>query len=153
MSFFESVKQQIDKAAASASVKVEELEKLTKSLLSDEKKAELNKVLDSLKEKGFGATVQSWISGGENQPINAEKIKEALGVEKLQELAKKAEIKVQELPETLSKLLPQLVDKLTPEGKIPEKGLMADAFNFLKKVTSTQSKETAPTPNSSDKPG
>jgi uncharacterized protein YidB (DUF937 family) len=140
MSFFESIKQQIDKAATSASVKVEELEKLTKNLISDEKKAELNKVLDSLKEKGFGPTVQSWISGGENQPISADKIKDALGVDKLQELAKKAEIKVQELPETLSKLLPQLVDKLTPEGKIPEQGLMADAYNFLKKITKSDAK-------------
>jgi uncharacterized protein YidB (DUF937 family) len=33
----------------------------------------------------------------------------------------------------LSKLLPQLIDKLTPDGKLPEAGKVGEALNMLKK--------------------
>jgi len=134
----DEVKKQIEAASAQINVQKDKLEQLVSSLVTDERKAQLEGVINSLKEKGLTATVQSWIGTGENQPINPEKIKEALGVNKIQELADAAKMKASEIPEALSKILPTLIDKLTPDGKMPENGIMASAVKFLQGLQNKQ---------------
>ena len=138
MNIMEEVKKQIEAASAQINVQKDKLEQLVSSLVTDERKAQLEGVINSLKEKGLTATVQSWIGTGENQPINPEKIKEALGVNKIQELADAAKMKASEIPEALSKILPTLIDKLTPDGKMPENGIMASAVKFLQGLQNKQ---------------
>ncbi|HMV37361.1 MAG TPA: YidB family protein, partial [Turneriella sp.] len=61
---------------------------------------------------------------------------EALGVQKIEELAAQAKMKASEVPQALSSLLPQIIDKLTPDGKEPENGIAATAVNLLKGLQS-----------------
>ena len=68
--------------------------------------------------------------------INPDKIKEALGVNKIEELAAQAKMKASEVPQALSNLLPQIIDKLTPDGKEPENGIAAAAVKLLKGIQS-----------------
>ncbi len=70
-------------------------------------------------EQGLGPIVQSWISTGENKPIEPEQIGQAVGTDLVSELAAKAGISAEELKKKLAEILPQAIDKLTPEGKLP----------------------------------
>ncbi len=77
-------------------------------------------VVNQFQQKGFGATVQSWVGTGPNQPISADAIHQVLGSAAVQELAQKAGLSVPELTQKLAQLLPQAIDKLTPAGTIPK---------------------------------
>lgn len=76
-------------------------------------------IVDQFEKQGLGATVQSWIGNGPNQAITAEQIHQALGAEGLKDLAAKAGLSTQDLAAKLSAILPQVIDKMTPDGKVP----------------------------------
>lgn len=82
--------------------------------------------------EGLGGIVESWIGTGQNQPISAEQIQKVLGSDVVKNLAAKVGISPEEASSKLSEILPTLVDKLTPDGKVPEGGdLMQQAASFL----------------------
>lgn len=134
MNIKEELQKYIGEASAQLNVGKEKLEGLVAAIATDERKAQLDEIIHSLKEKGFKDTIASWVGTGENHAINPEKIKEALGAKKIEELAEKAKMKVSEIPQALSTLLPQMIDKLTPDGKEPESGIAAAAVKFLKGI-------------------
>jgi uncharacterized protein YidB (DUF937 family) len=68
----------------------------------------LQGVVSELQAKGLGGAVQSWIGPGANQPVSADQLHRALGPDTVAQLAAK-----------LSQVLPQAVDKLTPNGMLP----------------------------------
>jgi uncharacterized protein YidB (DUF937 family) len=78
----------------------------------------LEGLLDSFKENGLEDVVTSWIGKGTNLPVSADQIKEALGSDKINELAEKAGMSPDDLPDALKDILPDFIDKLTPDGKI-----------------------------------
>ncbi len=84
-----------------------------------EKNGGLAGIAAKFQEKGLGPIVQSWIATGENKPIEPEQIGEAAGPGLLEELAAKAGISAEELKKKLAEILPQAIDKLTPDGKLP----------------------------------
>ena len=85
-----------------------------------EKHGGLQGVVSEFEKNGFGATVQSWVGTGPNQSISADDVHKALGPDLLQQLSEKSGMSVQELTQKLSQVLPQAVDKLTPNGAIPK---------------------------------
>lgn len=76
-------------------------------------------VINEFERNGLGATVSSWVGTGPNQPITPAQVHQALGPDLLQQLSAKSGLSVQELAEKLSQVLPQAVDKMTPNGTIP----------------------------------
>lgn len=83
-----------------------------------EKHGGVQGLVNEFEQKGLGGMVQSWVSTGENLPISAEQIQQVLGSDTVQALAAKVGINPQDLVAKLSELLPQAVDKLTPNGTI-----------------------------------
>ncbi len=81
---------------------------------------------------GLGDVVQSWIGTGQNQPVSADQIQQVLGSDTVKELAAKAGLDPTQAASGLSELLPQLVDKLTPGGQIPEGDLLSQGLGMLK---------------------
>ncbi len=80
----------------------------------------LGGLLQSFQQKGLGDTVASWIGKGENLPISADQIQSVLGNETIQNLAAKFGISSDEISTMLAQYLPGTVDKLTPDGNIPD---------------------------------
>jgi uncharacterized protein YidB (DUF937 family) len=68
---------------------------------------------------GLGDIFDSWVGTGENKPISPEQVKSMATEGGLQKLADDAGISFDEAAEEVSKVLPDLVDKVTPEGVIP----------------------------------
>lgn len=102
------------------------------SMLMSKESGGLAGLVDSFKEKGLGGIMSSWISTGKNLPISTEQIQQALGKEKIQQLAEKAGMSPEDVKAKLSEHLPNIIDKLTPDGKVPEPGLLQKGLDFLK---------------------
>ncbi len=82
-------------------------------------------LLQQLQASGLGEQVQSWISTGANQAVSGEQLAGALGGAGglLAQLAQQAGVSHAEAGDQLSQLLPQIVDRLTPNGQLPAGGL------------------------------
>ncbi|MFM2345064.1 MAG: hypothetical protein RLZZ210_1677 [Pseudomonadota bacterium] len=77
-----------------------------------------------LEQNGLAEQVQSWIGTGENLPVSAEQIQQALDSNgTLSELASKANVTKETASELLSNIIPNVIDKITPNGSLPEGGL------------------------------
>ena len=79
----------------------------------------LNDLLKNFQQAGQGQTAQSWVDKGPNKPIEAPDLEKALGRERIEWLTKQTGMSREELLKELSRELPEAVDKLTPEGRIP----------------------------------
>lgn len=81
-------------------------------------------LLQQLQAGGLGEQVQSWISTGANLPVSGSQLGSALGGAGglLGQLAQQAGVSHAEAGEQLSQLLPQIIDRLTPQGQLPQGG-------------------------------
>ena len=89
----------------------------------------LGGLLDKLKDAGHGNVADSWVGTGQNQSINANDLGAALGPQVIREIAQRTGLDEQELLKQLSTALPGIVDKLTPNGQVPQQHQVASAFN------------------------
>jgi uncharacterized protein YidB (DUF937 family) len=102
------------------------------SLLGHQQSGGLAGLVDQFKAKGLGDVVNSWVSTGKNLPISPEQIKHALGGDTIKNLASQAGISTEKITSHLSELLPKVVDKLTPDGKIPQGDVVSKGLGMLK---------------------
>jgi len=72
---------------------------------------------------GLGDVMNSWIGTGQNLPISPDQLGGVLGGDLLGELTRHTGMGQDDLLGQLSQVLPQMVDRATPEGRIPEGGL------------------------------
>lgn len=75
-------------------------------------------LLQKFQQGGLGEVLGSWIGTGSNQSIGGGEIQNALGQDQLQSLADRLGTDVNGASGTLAALLPQVIDKLSPQGKI-----------------------------------
>ena len=74
-------------------------------------------LLQRLGEAGLSAQVKSWVSGGPNLPVTADQIMQALGAAHLQPVARQFGVDQEQVANSTADLLPDLVDRLTPQGR------------------------------------
>lgn len=80
----------------------------------------LQGLVEQLTRGGLGQQAQSWVSTGQNLPVSAEQIMQALGGQggQLQQYAQQAGVSHEQAAGGLAELLPSVVDHLTPNGAI-----------------------------------
>jgi uncharacterized protein YidB (DUF937 family) len=81
----------------------------------------LSAVVGQLTKGGLGDQVKSWIGMGDNKDVSPEQIQQAISADDLKKFADSAGISMEQAATGLAAVLPGMVDKLTPEGKVPEK--------------------------------
>ncbi len=101
-------------------------------LINNPETGGLGGLIDKFKNKGLGDAISSWISTGENQPVSGEQITNTLGTDTIQKIAEKLGIPDTEVSSNLAALIPQVIDKLTPDGTVPEGGLLEQGLGMLK---------------------
>lgn len=79
----------------------------------------LGGLVQAFQKQGLGDVVGSWVSTGQNLPISADQIGKVFGPQQLSQFASQAGLAPDAAGATLASLLPQLVDKLTPDGQLP----------------------------------
>jgi uncharacterized protein YidB (DUF937 family) len=102
-------------------------------LITNPQTGGLQGLIQTFKEKGLGDAVSSWISTGENQPVSGDQIQHALGGNFIQQIAEQLGSSKSEVSGSLSNLIPEIIDKLTPSGTLPEGDALNQGLNKLKK--------------------
>lgn len=79
----------------------------------------LGDILKQLEQSGHGEIAKSWVGTGPNKQIAPADLEKALGSDKVNTLAEQAGLSKVDLLSGLSDQLPELVDQLTPQGRMP----------------------------------
>ncbi len=79
----------------------------------------LGDLLHRFQQAGFGEQAQSWVGTGQNIPVSPDVIGQIFGSGGLSQIARQAGLTEQETSEGLSKILPDVVDHVTPDGQVP----------------------------------
>lgn len=79
----------------------------------------LGDLVDRFKSAGQGAVAESWVSTAANHPVDVDTLAAALGPETLAELGQKTGLSRAELLLRLNAALPDVVNQLTPNGRLP----------------------------------
>jgi uncharacterized protein YidB (DUF937 family) len=85
----------------------------------------LGGLLEKFQQSGHGEVAKSWVGSDQNQPIPPGSLGSALGPSIIKALSEKTGLSEQQVTAQLSQLLPGLVDKLTPQGRLPTHGELA----------------------------
>lgn len=89
----------------------------------------LGGLLEKLAKSGQGDVADSWVKPDQpNSPIQPQDLGKAIGDRMLSELSRRTGIPEEQLLDQLSKALPGVVDKLTPEGRVPSSDQVAGQF-------------------------
>jgi uncharacterized protein YidB (DUF937 family) len=111
------------------------VQKLLQSLLSrftgGQGGANLEGLMAQLQQGGLGNQVQSWVGTGANEKVSGEQVTQALGAETIDQAASAAGTSPDEAAKKLATVLPQLVDKASPEGSMPDMKTLQDALGQL----------------------
>ena len=79
----------------------------------------LGGLLENFQKSGHGKVVNSWVGPGENQPVTPGQLGSVLGPDIIKALAQRSGLSEEDLTRQLSQVLPGVVDKLTPNGRLP----------------------------------
>jgi uncharacterized protein YidB (DUF937 family) len=91
----------------------------------------LSGLVDKFNQSGLGDVAASWIGKGENKPVTPQQLEQALGADKVAELAEQAGIPADKGAEVLSQVLPSVVNEMTPDGEIPEEHHMGTLSKII----------------------
>ena len=93
----------------------------------------LGGLLQQFQQAGLGREMNSWISTGQNLPVSMDQLAQVFGQDRMQQMAAQAGMPVEQFGGQLSELLPEMVDRLTPDGQAPQGGF-DDALAALSKL-------------------
>jgi uncharacterized protein YidB (DUF937 family) len=79
----------------------------------------LGALVKELQQRGLGQAAQSWVGTGPNQKIASNDLAHALGTDTIDALSKHTGVGREDLLSGLSQHLPDLVDQLSPNGRLP----------------------------------
>jgi outer membrane protein OmpA-like peptidoglycan-associated protein/uncharacterized protein YidB (DUF937 family) len=90
------------------------------SMITNEKSGGISGFLDMFSKAGLGDVASSWISSGANADLSDEQVESALGADTIGSIASQVGIPSATATSALGYMIPNVVDKLTPEGVVPD---------------------------------
>lgn len=112
--------------------KTQMLTNLAGSLIGNHSSGQgLGGLVQQFESAGLGHLVQSWIGTGQNLPVSPEQIQQVLGSQFVQQFAQQHGIDINSASATIARVLPQLVDQVTPNGQVPAHGQVQDLLAGL----------------------
>lgn len=90
------------------------------SMIADKGRGGFGGFLELFGKAGLGDLASSWISSGANSSLSEEQAESALGEETIAGIADRAGIDISTAKSALAFLIPNVVDRLTPNGVVPE---------------------------------
>ncbi len=104
------------------------------SIVGNQQQGGLNGLIKQLTSNGLGDIVNSWVGTGMNLPITPAQITQGLGSKMISQIASQAGLTPEAVTTQLAQLLPQIVDKLTPSGKVSQTDIASQGVNLLKSL-------------------
>ena len=87
--------------------------------ITSERRGGLSGFLSRFQTAGLGDLVNSWIGKGENKPVTVGQLETVLGGDFISSIASKVGLSASTAGPALAFLIPKLIDKLTPDGRVP----------------------------------
>jgi uncharacterized protein YidB (DUF937 family) len=94
----------------------------------------LGDLLSKFQQGGLGDIASSWVGKGENMPISGDQLQSVLGSDMIASIAAQLGMSHGDTASQLSQLLPEVVDRVTPQGQVPDNGL-GDISDLLSQFT------------------
>jgi uncharacterized protein YidB (DUF937 family) len=91
----------------------------------------LQKVLAGLQANGLEAQTKSWLGPGDNKPISGTDVRNAVGEEQLAKIAGQLGISEDDAAAAVAQILPAVVDRVSPDGKLPPADQLDPALRAL----------------------
>jgi uncharacterized protein YidB (DUF937 family) len=85
----------------------------------------LGGLLKQFQQKGLGGVADSWIKTGPNDAVAPGQISDALGPDVIDTLSQRTGLSKDQVLQMLSQVLPNVVDRLTPQGRLPSQQELA----------------------------
>lgn len=98
-----------------------------------EQQGGISGLLEKFRQSGLTDVVQSWIGSGQNFPISSDQVQQVLSSNVLQQLATKLGIDSQMASGIVAQFLPEIVNKLSPDGLEPNNtDIISTGLSMLK---------------------
>jgi len=81
---------------------------------------QLPALLEKFHAGGLGHLAQSWVGKGANLPVSGEQVNSVLGSDAVSGIAAKLGVSNDATVSTVAMVLPEVVDKVTPDGAVPD---------------------------------
>ncbi len=88
-----------------------------------------------MQENGQGDVADSWVGRGQNKQINPRDLEQALGRDKMKSLAEQAGLSDVQFMQGLAQGLPQVIDRMTPDGRLPTRDEAERVGLILRRLT------------------
>ena len=94
-------------------------------------------LIGRFQQGGLGNVVGSWIGTGQNLPVSPDQLQSVLGSDTIANIAQQLGLSHGDAASQLSHMLPQVIDKLTPNGEVPQGGVggLGDISEMLARFT------------------
>jgi uncharacterized protein YidB (DUF937 family) len=79
----------------------------------------LQGLMSHLTQNGLADQVKSWVGQGQNQAVSGEQVRQAMDPQALSQLAEQTHMTPEQTSEAVAKVLPEMVNKATPDGQMP----------------------------------
>ncbi|MES3002760.1 MAG: YidB family protein [Pseudomonadota bacterium] len=77
-------------------------------------------VLQKFQQRGYTQQAASWVSTGDNEPVDAQAMADVMGQDELAGLSAQLGLPQDEIAGGMAQILPQVVHHLTPDGGVPD---------------------------------
>ena len=91
-------------------------------------------ILQSIQQGGLEHLVESWIGTGQNLPLSADQLRNTLGSDWISRASQATGLPQSEAEQHLSNLLPQIVDHLSPDGRMPQGDLQSELATLAQRL-------------------
>jgi uncharacterized protein YidB (DUF937 family) len=79
----------------------------------------------------IASQVSSWIGSGTNQPVTGDQVEQSVGADTVAQVAQHAGVSTDAVKSELASALPGLIDKLSPNGQLPDLSQLSGLFGKL----------------------
>src|SRR4029453_7446947 len=93
----------------------------------------LGDLLEQFQRAGYGDQARSWVGTGRNEPLPPGALEEVFGRGGMAEIARRAGVSERDASQGLSQLMPEVVDRGTPDGRVPEDNALLASVESLSK--------------------
>jgi uncharacterized protein YidB (DUF937 family) len=93
----------------------------------------LGEMLDQFRRSGYADQADSWVSTGDNLPISPDVVSQVFGRDAVSQIAAQAGVTEEEASAGLSQILPNVVDRVTPGGQVPDFDSLVSSVDDLQR--------------------
>jgi len=91
----------------------------------------LNKILSGFQQQGLSSQAASWVGTGANEPVSGAQVEQVVDPDEIAAIAQQLGVSHEQAADAVAEVLPQVVDRVSPEGSLPAEPDLDDLFSQI----------------------